>query len=1458
MSESRRDYLQPGQEIDLAASPDSEETLGYCIQAKVGEGGSTVCYEAMRTRGGIVETGKLKEFYPVIAESRSQGRALVMHRSESGRLYPGEGMEEYFERLCEDYVATYRMLGQVIASHPDNEMLKNFIQYSEILYSLPAEDDEEGGSRPGTVYVWSPGMKGVTLSEYFDRIHQDPKNDPDDTLLSILQITMSLTDGIRALHTAGLLHMDIKPSNFLVPYNSLHEANSTHVTMFDINTLFSIDSALPLPAGTDEYEAPEVKTGRADHRSDIYSIGVLLFEALAPSDQIPDGVYREAYYDDLPQIIRHARLIEAADSGMDPYVISHLAAILGKCLARRRQDRYDSCTDLLKDLTAVSQRVTTHVIGIPRTSGAASLRRHDLPDPELILWRSLYAHPLYETCPQGGELNVLCIGAGTYGQKFIDLCLQAGQIDGYSLRITAVSDMPQEDGERYLQLRPDLPRFVAVTLPSQTEDAGTADGGEAYAHLAFRAAAADEKSGQPVRFHERDQEANREYAEAILRQSAEEGHPVNYVFVALGKDTLSAAAARTMAAAMREQNLAGPVCCVIHGDAQEGTEEAGIAPVRTTEPLSPQEQEYYVRMAFNTHVSWMGTLNFDVHDVFNQFRADEYSFRSSLHFAMSVPYKLHSVQIDETDPVAAARRFAELLGMSDGNAQPQNRDLLDRLAAMEHRRWIMEMAADGWRAPMDQEGHLLLDECVQRGAVSDRRTRTNPCMVRSRAESRLDDAQYMANDHAKWEEPDIDPALDELDRMSLQLHQSFHRKAMQIRREDPLHSALIEGIRRQLTNEDLDVSRAFSRYLDCLKNILAGVESYTRQYDYYADCFEDALKRAHEEVRRYILGTLPLVRSYLKPVIEDNLHRDYKEYDRQLISRIPFITTWKFRPSMAMAFSEGTDANGSSDQIFKNVASATVLSPERLLYLHYFDENTDAKLLARRLYAVIHYLDRRQIHCRISMAIAVAPGVSRADRDKLSMYMSVLVKQDYSTSSTSSFDDCRIDVCTEEKDAIDILGEAVRRYQPELYDGSTHLFDSGDDIARFRMMLGEQNVPYFEFDRRRERFRKCSGCEELRYLPGRVSLRVNDIFTLAMAEDIHVATPEYEEEYPRLWALYTGKHLGEGRFEHGVMNWNRLCLLLNEYEQNRMPAARLQVPDEGAYDAEPLTGPYRYDLPSYTYDTVRKLLDELKEYGVAGPESSLSAYTSDTATLRIWLRKSHVAQIDALMREPQYLLDYFRYEVSRFSKRDGTFVDISRCELTVRNLNLDPKGNGQDRFSRDLLTRLEQERFIADLKADPDDGRYVSFRYASPRMKDMLTVAGRILEVYVYYEAMKTGYFDDVVSSYQFRWEKDDVENEIDLILTRGMSSLFVECKAVRVLEQDYYHKLHSLSLQFGVQTRMVMIGNTYLNSNEVARSANEVQTHRGAELDIDTISDPAMIESIGSVLKALMEEHLR
>ncbi|HZZ26627.1 MAG TPA: serine/threonine-protein kinase [Pirellulales bacterium] len=173
-----------------------------------------------------------------------------------------------------------------------------------------------------------------------------------------LWIARQAAQALGALHTAGYLHGDIKPRNLLLAPNG-------HVTLLDLTCTRRLDDAAEMSdptlygqplLGTPKYLAPEMFFGRpADERSDLYSLGLTLYEMLAGKlPAMPD------HLPDLVEFKRTARLLNLRNSA--PQVQEEVAQLV-RCLTaqdplRRPHTARETAERLMRlEIATLRQRI---------------------------------------------------------------------------------------------------------------------------------------------------------------------------------------------------------------------------------------------------------------------------------------------------------------------------------------------------------------------------------------------------------------------------------------------------------------------------------------------------------------------------------------------------------------------------------------------------------------------------------------------------------------------------------------------------------------------------------------------------------------------------------------------------------------------------------------------------------------------------------------------------------------------------------------------------------------------------------------------------------------------------------------------------------------------------------------------------------------------------------------------
>lgn len=160
-----------------------------------------------------------------------------------------------------------------------------------------------------------------------------------------VELIRQAADGLAHAHSLGMIHRDIKPENLLLDRPgdgaSLKLGDFGLVRPSRNNTLMT---AIGVPMGTFTYMAPEQLRGQpATERSDIYALGLVLYEAITGGPPFEIRSFEEAYD-------KHLNAAPPAPRAIRPEVPPELESLILRCLAKRPEDRPASARDLANAL----------------------------------------------------------------------------------------------------------------------------------------------------------------------------------------------------------------------------------------------------------------------------------------------------------------------------------------------------------------------------------------------------------------------------------------------------------------------------------------------------------------------------------------------------------------------------------------------------------------------------------------------------------------------------------------------------------------------------------------------------------------------------------------------------------------------------------------------------------------------------------------------------------------------------------------------------------------------------------------------------------------------------------------------------------------------------------------------------------------------------------------------------
>lgn len=266
----------------------------YEILRELGRGGQSVAYLARDPVIGRLTAIKLMQ--PLLGYSPAQKK-------------------EYWERFLREAQAAGRLMHGNIA----------------VIYDI--------GEADGSPFIAMEYIEGETLAALLKK--QYPIH-----FSRVVGLIRQVLNGLQYAHENGIIHRDIKPGNIMVTRKDVVKLVDFGIAKVDSTQITSPGHVL----GTPSYMSPEQITGeKVDRRTDIFSVGVVLYQCLAgrlpfTGDHATTIVYRIVHE---PYAILDSKILELPP-GMEE--------ILQKALKKKKEERFSSCAEMEKSLELLLER----------------------------------------------------------------------------------------------------------------------------------------------------------------------------------------------------------------------------------------------------------------------------------------------------------------------------------------------------------------------------------------------------------------------------------------------------------------------------------------------------------------------------------------------------------------------------------------------------------------------------------------------------------------------------------------------------------------------------------------------------------------------------------------------------------------------------------------------------------------------------------------------------------------------------------------------------------------------------------------------------------------------------------------------------------------------------------------------------------------------------------------------
>ena len=274
--------------------------------------------------------GEIISHYKIVEKIGGGGMGVV-YKGEDTQLKRTVALKFLPHEFTDDITAKKRFIKEAQSAssldHPN----------SYTIYEIDEADD-------GQLFIAMACYEGQTLKR---KIEQYPPN-----IAEAITIAQDVAQGLAKAHSKGIVHRDIKPANIfltkdggvkILDFGLAKLAGTTRITKTESIT------------GTVAYMSPEmVRSEDVDHRTDIWSLGVVLYEML--TGQLP---FRGENWEATMYAISNNAPVPINELRKD--IPASLVHIIGNMLQKKPQDRYEDIQTIIVDLKAIDNKDTSKI-----------------------------------------------------------------------------------------------------------------------------------------------------------------------------------------------------------------------------------------------------------------------------------------------------------------------------------------------------------------------------------------------------------------------------------------------------------------------------------------------------------------------------------------------------------------------------------------------------------------------------------------------------------------------------------------------------------------------------------------------------------------------------------------------------------------------------------------------------------------------------------------------------------------------------------------------------------------------------------------------------------------------------------------------------------------------------------------------------------------------------------------